>query len=290
MGLGNMGRAFASRALDRGHQVTVWNRTPGRAGELGAAEAQRPAEAVAGAEVVLVSLADDAAVTDVCLGADGALAALPENAILADLSTVAPETARRLAAAAPTRQVLDAPVMGAPAAVARGEGRFLIGGPVETVERLAPLWDDLGSGYVHCGPSGAGATMKLVSNLLLITGVTALAEAIATARRQGVTDDLLRTVFGDSAVLSSASRMRLDSLLDDNHPGWFAPALARKDVRLAIGLAEEGEVPVRIGPATERLLTSVIDSGDRWQDFAAVIEALRPPADGNDRPRIERGR
>ena len=280
-----MGQAFASRALDRGHQVTVWNRSPGRAGELvaaGATEAGRPAEAVAGAEVVLVSLADDAAVTDVCLGADGALAALPEDAILANVSTVAPETARRLAAAGPAGRVLDAPVMGAPAAIARGDGRFLLGGPAETVDRLEPLWDDLGAGYVRCGPAGSGATMKLVSNLLLITGVTALAEGIATARGQGVTDDLLRTVFGNSGVVSPASRMRLDSLLDDDHPGWFTPALARKDVRLAIGLAEEAGVPARIGPATEQLLTGVIDTGDRWQDFAAVIEALRPRAGGDD--------
>jgi 3-hydroxyisobutyrate dehydrogenase-like beta-hydroxyacid dehydrogenase len=285
LGLGNMGHAFASRALDRGHQLTVWNRSAGRAGELvaaGATEAGRQAEAVAGAEVVLVSLADDAAVTDICLGADGALAALPEDASLANLSTVAPQTARRLAAAGPAGRVLDAPVMGAPAAIARGDGRFLIGGPAETVERLEPLWDDLGAGYVHCGPAGSGATMKLVSNLLLITGVTALAEAIATARGQGVTDELLRTVFGNSGVLSPASRMRLDSLLDDDHPGWFAPALARKDVRLAIGLAEEAGVPARIGPATEQLLTGVIDTGDRWQDFAAVIEALRPRAGGDD--------
>jgi 3-hydroxyisobutyrate dehydrogenase-like beta-hydroxyacid dehydrogenase len=285
LGLGKMGWAFASRALDRGHQVTVWNRSPGRAGELvaaGATEAERPAEAVAGAEVVLVSLADDAAVIDVCLGADGALAALPEDAILADLSTVAPATARRLAEAGPAGRVLDAPVMGAPAAVARGEGRFLLGGAAETIERLASLWNDLGSGYVHCGLPGAGATMKLLSNLLLISGVTVLAEAIATARGHGVTDDLLRTVFGDSAVLSAASRMRLDSLLDESHPGWFAPPLARKDVRLAIGLAEEAGVPVRIGPATEQLLTSVIDTGDQWQDFAAVIEGLRPRAGRGD--------
>jgi 3-hydroxyisobutyrate dehydrogenase-like beta-hydroxyacid dehydrogenase len=277
LGLGKMGWAFASRALDRGHQVTVWNRSPGRAGELvaaGATEAERPAEAVAGAEVVLVSLADDAAVIDV--------AALPEDAILADLSTVAPATARRLAEAGPAGRVLDAPVMGAPAAVARGEGRFLLGGAAETIERLASLWNDLGSGYVHCGLPGAGATMKLLSNLLLISGVTVLAEAIATARGHGVTDDLLRTVFGDSAVLSAASRMRLDSLLDESHPGWFAPPLARKDVRLAIGLAEEAGVPVRIGPATEQLLTNVIDTGDQWQDFAAVIEGLRPRAGRDD--------
>ena len=99
---------------------------------------------------------------------------------------------------------------------------------------------------------------------------------MSLAGGQGVTDDLLKTVFGDSGVLSPASRMRLDSLLEDDHLGWFAPALACKDVRLAIGLAEEAGVPVRIGPATEQLLTGEIAIGDRWPDFAAVIEALRP--------------
>jgi 3-hydroxyisobutyrate dehydrogenase-like beta-hydroxyacid dehydrogenase len=66
----------------------------------------------------------------------------------------------------------------------------------------------------------------------------------------------------------------LDSLLDGTHPGWFTPTLARKDLRLALGLAEEAGVRVRIGPATEELLTSVIDTGSQWSDFAAVIEAL----------------
>ena len=116
--------------------------------------------------------------------------------------------------------------------------------------------------------------MKLISNLLLITGVAALAEGIATARHHGIPDDLLRNVFADTMVVSPTSKLRLESLLDDSHPGWFSPALARKDLRLAIGLAEQAGVRVRIGPAAEALLTTVIDAGGQWPDFAAVIEAL----------------
>jgi 3-hydroxyisobutyrate dehydrogenase-like beta-hydroxyacid dehydrogenase len=66
----------------------------------------------------------------------------------------------------------------------------------------------------------------------------------------------------------------LDSLLDAAHPGWFSPTLARKDLRLAIDLAEEAGIGVRVGPAAEALLTTVIDAGGQWPDFAAVIEAL----------------
>jgi 3-hydroxyisobutyrate dehydrogenase len=116
--------------------------------------------------------------------------------------------------------------------------------------------------------------MKLVSNLLLITGVAALAEGIATARGHGLPDDLIRSVLSDSPVVSLAGAVRLDSLLDGSHPGWFSPELARKDVRLAVALAEEASVGVRIGPATEALLTGAIDAGDGWPDFTAVIEAL----------------
>lgn len=274
-----MGRAFASRALQRGHHVTVWNRSPGRAGELvasGAVEAATVPEAVADADVTLVVVADDAAVKDVCLGDNGALASLAENALLTNVSTVSPETSRQLAEAGPAGRVLESPVMGSPVAVARGEGRFLIGGPDEAVARLDPLWRDLSAGYIHCGPVGTGSIMKLVSNLLLITGVAALAEGIAIARGQGITDDLLRTVFADSFVVSPAAKLRLEALLDADHPGWFSPWLARKDLRLALGLAEQADVPVRISPATEQLLTKVIDGGGQWQDFAAVIEALKP--------------
>ena len=116
--------------------------------------------------------------------------------------------------------------------------------------------------------------MKVLANSLLITGVAALAEAIATARQQAIPDELLRTILADSPVVSLASNLRLDNLLDPTHPGWFSPTLARKDLRLAIDLAEETGVGVRIGPAAEALLTTVIDAGGEWPDFAAVIEAL----------------
>ena len=277
LGMGNMGQAFAARAIETGHQTTVWNRTPGRVAALvasGALESNTATAAVAGADVVLVVLADDAAVLDVCLGDDGVLASLEPGAVFANVSTVSPETARRLAQLGPEGRVLDAPVMGSPAMIVGGHGRFLIGGPATAISAIEPLWDDLGSGYTPCGPAGSGATMKILANSLLITGVASLAEAIATARKQGVSDEFLRTLLTDSPVVSLASNLRLDSLLNPEHPGWFSPALARKDLRLAVDLADEAGVGVRIGPATDALLTTVIDSGREWPDFAAVIEAL----------------
>jgi len=277
LGMGNMGRAFAARAIETGHQTTVWNRTPGRVAALvasGAIEANTPTTAVAGADAVLVVLADDAAVLDVCLGDHGVLASLEPGAVFANVSTVSPETARHLAELGPEGRVLDAPVMGSPQMIAGGLGRFLVGGPAPAITAIEALWNDLGSGYTHCGPVGTGATVKILANSLLITGVASLAEVIATARRQAIPDGFLRTLLADSPVVSVASNLRLDSLLDATHPGWFSPALARKDLRLAIDLAEETGVGVRIGPAAESLLTTVIDAGGEWPDFTAMIEAL----------------
>ena len=175
----------------------------------------------------------------------------------------------------PDGRVLDAPVMGSPGMIAGGSGHFLIGGPLATIGAVDPLWSDLGTGFTHCGPVGSGATMKLVSNLLLITGVAALAEAIATARGHGIPEELLKRIFLESAVVSPSSKVRLESLLDETHPGWFSLELARKDVHLAVELAERSGIGVRVGPAAEDLLTSVIDAGREWPDFTAVIEALR---------------
>jgi 3-hydroxyisobutyrate dehydrogenase len=272
-----MGRAFAARALEKGHHVTVWNRSANRAADLivgGAVEAPFPDAAVANSDVVLIIVADDKAVESVCLGDHGVMASLPPGAALAIVSTVAPDTVRRIADLGPQDRVLDAPVMGSPALIAAGMGSFLIGGHSPTITSLESLWTDLGAGYTYCGEVGSGATMKLVSNLLLITGVAAVAEAISTARAHGIPDDLLKGILSDSFVVSPASKVRLESLFDESHPGWFTPALARKDVRLAVGLAEQAEVSVRIGPAAERLLSEVIDNGHSWPDFSAVIEAL----------------
>src|SRR5579875_3448990 len=125
LGLGNMGAAMAGRLLDRGHEVTVWNRSAGKAEPFagrGARVADDPAGAVEGVDVALVVLTDDDAVASVVLGDGGAAAALPSGAVLADVSTVSPQLARRLADEGPVDRVLDTPVLGAPKLVADGGG------------------------------------------------------------------------------------------------------------------------------------------------------------------------
>ena len=142
---------------------------------------------------------------------------------------------------------------------------------------LDALWSDLGAGYTYCGPVGSGATMKLVSNLLLITGVAALAEAIATARHHGIPDDLFKSFFAESFVVSPASKVRLDSLFDESHSGWFTPGLARKDVRLAVRPCRSSSDRGAHRSGHRHCSCPMLSTRGRpWPDFSAVIEALNP--------------
>jgi 3-hydroxyisobutyrate dehydrogenase len=265
IGLGAMGRALAERARATGHDVIGWNRSPGKAGDL--PEASTAAEAAHGADVVFVVVYDGAAVEQVC--DDALFEALAPQALLAVVSTVSPSTVRSLESHLPGR-VLDTPILGSPTAVAQGGARFFVGGTAEAAATLAPLLADLSAGQTHCGPLGAGLILKIAANLQLVTGVAALAEAISLARRQGISDDVITSVFGDLPVVSPASRLRLPTVLDPTHPGWFGAAAASKDLTLALDLA--GDLRLALTPAALDLLGRIADGG--WGDFAAVIEGL----------------
>jgi 3-hydroxyisobutyrate dehydrogenase len=266
LGMGAMGSAVADRARQQGYDVVVWNRTPGRGGA--SPHAHSPVEAVTHADVVVVAVRDDAAVHQVC--SEELLNGLGPSASLLILTTVTPATVRELEARRPGR-VLDTPVMGSPQMVREGHVTFLVGGGEHADPAVFGLLDDLGAGHTRCGPAGGGTVMKIVSNLQLVLGVAALAEAVATAREQGVDDDVLRAVFGDSLVVSQGARMGLSAMLDPEHRGLLGPVSnAVNDVNLALSLA--GDLDLVLSPTVVELLGRVADR--QWPDFSAVVEGL----------------
>ena len=213
----------------------MWNRTPGRAAELtgrGATAAADPAAAAAGRDAVLLSLADDRAVLAVA-GEGGGLADALGAAVLVDTSTVSPATSRRLAAAVGRDQMVAAPIMGPPAAVAGGAATYLLGGPEATVARLEPLWESLSSSHRWCGEDpGTATTFKVLGNYPLMSGLAALSEVVAVAQAAGLGDPALREFLGQSPLVAPALQNRLDDMVDGDHRGWFAARLGAKDVAL----------------------------------------------------------
>ncbi|MFQ6398004.1 NAD(P)-dependent oxidoreductase [Nocardia sp. KC 131] len=241
LGMGRMGQALAGRLLEGGHRVRVWNRTTGKAGRLvsaGAEEAQSIAEAVQGAGVVVTMLADDAAVRAVALG--DLRASLDAATSYVDCSTVSPALSGYLAEVFP--QFVAMPVVGGPAAVSARRAVLLVGGDVDRVDRLRPMIYSLSDTVRRYDTAPLALVAKLTTNLLLLSGVVALAEAFAVGRSGGLEDDQLRDLLGTSPVVAPGLHNRFDSVLTGTTDGWWTTALGAKDAGLALEIARAAGV------------------------------------------------
>jgi 3-hydroxyisobutyrate dehydrogenase-like beta-hydroxyacid dehydrogenase len=275
LGMGAMGRAIASRLIDADDQLRLWNRSPGKAGELvarGATEFRSPREAGEGAEVVVSSLTDDDAVRAVLM--DGAAPALPHNLPVVDCSTVSPDTAR-LIAAEYRGFFVSAPIAGTPAMVESGDALYMVAGPPALLEQLKPLWSSMSASTQRVGGDvGAALVVKLLVNYLLMAEVAVLAEAVSFGQGAKLPDGLIVEVLKASASTKAASKV--EGLVAGRHDGSFPPAMAAKDVHLFLEAASaqpKSSVAAAVADPYDEAVRSGIDSGD----FGAIVELLRPP-------------
>ena len=270
-GLGKMGVPMAARLLAAGHEVTVWNRTPGRAGELveaGASEAEAPAEAAAGAEVVVTMLADPPAVEAVVGEVAGAMDA---GATLVEMSTIGPDAVRALAAGVPA--MLDAPVLGSVPQATDGTLKIFVGGAAAVFDRCRPVLDAMGTPR-HLGPLGAGAAMKLVANSILGALMGGLAEALALADAFELDEGAVLDILAESpiGVTVKGKRTFIESGV---YPANFKLALAAKDLRLVTSAAESAGVELRMAAAARSWLERADEHGLGDLDYSAVIADVR---------------
>jgi 3-hydroxyisobutyrate dehydrogenase len=280
LGLGIMGAAMARCLLDRGFDLTVWNRNAGRADALvkaGARIAATPAGGARGADAVIAMLADDDASRAVWLGESGALAAMERGGLAIDSSTLTVGWMRELGAQAEARGVnfLDAPVTGSKPQAEQGALNFLVGGDATTVERAAPLFAAMGRGHVHLGPTGSGALLKLINNFMCGVQLASLGEAIAMAQRSGL--DVRRTadVLAAGSPGSPIVKMVVERMVARDYTPNFLVPLMVKDLSYAIEtFAAEGIELADARAARERFIEAAT-AGFQDQDIAAVVEPLR---------------
>jgi 3-hydroxyisobutyrate dehydrogenase len=277
LGLGRMGTAIAGRLLDGGHEVTVWNRSAGRAGDLvgrGAREAADILDAAAEAEVALTMLANDDAVRAVTLDG-GLLAILPAEGVYVDSSTVSPALATELAAAAGADRFAAVPVLGSPSTVAAGQATLLAGGTSAVLDRIAPVLTSI-SGQVRTYPEPSLALAgKVTSNLVLLSGLAVLAEAFAVGRAGGLTDDQLRALLGESPVVAPGLRNRFEAILTGEREPWWASALGAKDAGLAVAVAEAAGTDVPVAAQVRDRYAATAALAVDADDVAAIGELYR---------------
>lgn len=276
IGLGGMGAGMALRLLGSGFPVVVHNRTASRTEPVaaaGAVTAGSPSAAVAGVEVVLLSLADEAAVEEVLFGQ--VVPALPAGTLVVDTSTVSPGYARAAARRLAERGLrrVEACVIGNPQMARAGELRVLAAGAEEDVDAVQPVLDALGQQVRYLGPPGAAATMKLAFNLLLGAQTVALAEAVGFGVSAGLDRDLLLTAIANSGFSSPVLSFRAEFMQRRTYqPPAFRTSLMHKDLRLALDEADAAGVRLPVARSAADRFADLIATGHGDDDAAAVIE------------------
>lgn len=276
LGLGIMGRPMAANLVKDGHEVTVWNRTPGKPVE-GARAAASPAEAVREAEVVWICVSDTDAVRNVLFSDNGVAGAVREGMTIVDSSTIAPSATRDFAARLKERGVdfVDAPVTGSKAGADSGQLIFIAGGEAATIERLRPLFNAMGKSVVHMGEVGMGGSAKLAMNLQIALIFEGFAEGLTLSTKLGVEPKRLIDLVQQSMVRSGVVDYKAPFVLKHDFSPNFPLRLMYKDIRLMMEAAREQRVKLPGLETVKDIYEVAMEDGHGDLDYAATLGILQ---------------
>ncbi len=279
IGLGIMGRGMARNLLAAGFPLHIWNRTASRMADLasaGAHAAISPAELARQCDLIFICVSDTPDVEQVTLGDTGLIHGLRPGSVVVDMSTISPQATRTLAERVAEVGVtwLDAPVSGGSEGAAKGTLSIMVGGPAEALERVRPALNAMGKTITHVGPVGAGQTVKLVNQILVVGTMLSMSEALVFAQAGGV--DLaraLQAVQGGAAGSWTLTNRGPQVLARDWRPG-FTIDLQQKDLRLVLQAADQLGVPMLATSLVFNLYRTLQAEGLGAEGNHALIKAL----------------
>jgi 3-hydroxyisobutyrate dehydrogenase len=280
LGLGTMGAAMAANLARTGFKVTAWNRTPGRApelGDLGVVTADSPAEAVADADIVVLCVSDTPDVEAVLFGQDGVVDGAKPGTLIIDCSTIAPSGSWDFAARLRERglSMVDAPVSGGSEGARNATLTIFVGGDAADAERARPVLAALGKTITHVGPIGAGQAVKAVNQVILAGTYLGVAEGIVLAIKAGLDVEQVVAALGGGAAQSWVLANRSGRMLDNDYPLGFKVALHRKDLGIALELAAQLGAVLPVSALAAQLETGLIAGGHGDDDMSALARAIR---------------
>ncbi|MGO9930584.1 MAG: NAD(P)-dependent oxidoreductase [Steroidobacteraceae bacterium] len=282
VGIGYMGRPIAQRLLEAGFRLTAYDRHRTKAEELipyGGTVAESVAELSSRCNVVLSCLASDEAVLNVYKGAGGAFANAHRGTLVIDLSTVSPQTSQELSRLGSERGVgvLDVTISGSTPAAEQGALTLFGGGDQGCFAAAESIFRAIAGKYFYLGPSGSGATMKLVVNSLLGIGMQAIAEAVALGEKAGLDRNRLLDVLSETAVVAPAHAGKLNKAMKSDYSPQFPLRLMNKDFGLILNLAAAVGAQM---PATRAAfqVNAAQSAEGQEQDFSAVILEMEKQA------------
>jgi len=280
VGLGTMGGAMAANAKRAGFEVSAWNRTPGRAGELGGLGVQvaaTPAELAAACDIVITMVSDTPDVEAVLFGDQGVAEGARAGTLVVDMSTISPSATRDFAERLAKRDVhmLDAPVSGGSEGAKKGTLSIFVGGDAADLEQARPVLESLGTTITHVGPIGAGQAVKAVNQVILAGTYMGVAEGIVLALKAGLDVDQVVGALSGGAAQSWVLANRSGRMKDNDYPLGFKVALHRKDLGIALGMARELGASLPVSALTEAIEAGLMGQGHAEDDMSAVARSIR---------------
>jgi 3-hydroxyisobutyrate dehydrogenase len=279
IGLGIMGQGMAANLLKAGFELTVWNRTVTRMQELleqGAHAGASPADVAERSDIVVICVSDTPDVQAVILGENGVIHGARPSALVIDCSTISPQATREMATALREQHVamLDAPVSGGSEGAAKGTLSIMVGGAIDQFERALPIFQAMGKTITHVGGHGAGQTVKLVNQVLVVGNCMAMCEALMFAQAGGV--DLQKTynAISQGAAGSWMFTNRAPQIMQRDWRPGFTIDLQQKDLRLVLESADELGVPIPVTSIVFQLYRTLQAQGLGSDGNHALVKAL----------------
>jgi len=279
LGLGIMGRGMARNLALRGHEVTGWNRTPGKALLKGISKvklAKTIADAMRGSEAVMVSVTGPDAQTAVFRGPDGVFANVKEGMLILDTTTTDPALTRDLAkeAQAQGAEFVDAPVFGSREESWNGKLDVVWGGKQSLSAKLSPIFNAIAKSAHHMGGTSAGATMKLIGNNIVAAEFMALAEGLAMAKKAGIDRTRIPEVLAVVDYGSGLLKNNAKNAVAGDYETFFSLNNMLKDSHLIAILARQTGVPAYSNGVAIQSFQGAATAGLGGKNASAIIKYL----------------
>jgi 3-hydroxyisobutyrate dehydrogenase-like beta-hydroxyacid dehydrogenase len=280
LGLGLMGYPMARNLLRAGHQVAVWSHTASKAAQLAkedkAVACGSPKQVAEQAECIFACVGDTRMSAEVLTGANGVLAGAKPGTVVADASTISPETSRGIGEKLAARGVdfLDAPCTGSVPGATGGTLTFMIGGDRAVFDRSKPYFEHMGKQFYYCGGPGMGLRAKLTQNLILANLMQAFNEGMVLSTKGGIDPELMLEILNNSAAKSGLITFKGPFILRRDFTTNFSTKWMHKDVGLALDSGQELGVPMPLSSVTEQMFRAAIAEGYGDADMCSTIRPL----------------
>jgi 2-hydroxy-3-oxopropionate reductase len=279
IGLGIMGMPMARNLMDSGYELTVHNRSPEKAEELGrdgAAVAATPREVAQKSDVVITMLPDSPQVREVVADENGVLEGISEGALLIDMSTISPVVTEELAEAVKEKgaNMLDAPVSGGDVGAIEGTLSIMVGGDEQDFERAKPLFDVMGNTVTHVGPTGAGQVTKAANQVVVALTIEAVSEALVLGSAGGVSPEKILDVLSGGLAGNKVMEVKREKFLSHTFDPGFRSELHHKDLGIALAAGREYGVVLPVTAIVDQMLLSMRRKGWGGEDHSALLRII----------------